>query len=74
MKIENLDNFVDVYYCMKIKNKLLKKRITDFKDYRFRKILIKVNNDYMCNEKINYSTYIESLKVIDKYVNNFIIY
>ena len=56
------------------KNKLLKKRITDFKDYRFRKILIKVNNDYMCNEKINYCTYIESLKVIDKYVNNFIIY
>lgn len=74
MKIENLDNFVDVNYCMKIKNKLLKKRITDFKDYRFRKILIKVNNDYMCNEKINYYTYIESLKVIDKYVNNFIIY
>lgn len=74
MKIENLDNFVDVNYCMKIKNKLLKKRIIDFKDYRFRKILIKVNNDYMCNEKINYSTYIESLKVIDKYVNNFIIY
>lgn len=74
MKIENLDNFVDVNYCMKIKNKMLKKRITDFKDYRFRKILIKVNNDYMCNEKINYSTYIESLKVIDKYVNNFIIY
>lgn len=74
MKIENLDNFVDVNYCMKIKNKLLKKRIIDFKDYRFRKILIKVNNDYMCNEKINYCTYIESLKVIDKYVNNFIIY
>lgn len=74
MKIENFDNFVDVNYCMKIKNKMLKKRITDFKDYRFRKILIKVNNDYMCNEKINYSTYIESLKVIDKYVNNFIIY
>ena len=74
MKIENLDNFVDVNYCMKIKNKLLKKRITDFKDYRFRKILIKVNNDYICNEKINYCTYIESLKVIDKYVNNFIIY
>ena len=74
MKIENLDNFVDVNYCLKIKNKLLKKRITDFKDYRFRKILIKVNNDYMCNEKINYCTYIESLKTIDKYVNNFIIY
>ena len=32
MKIENLDNFVDVNYCVKIKNKLLKKRITDFKD------------------------------------------
>lgn len=64
MKIENLDNFVDVNYCMKIKNKLLKKRITDFKDYRFRKILIKVYNDYMFNEKINYSTYIESFKLL----------
>lgn len=74
MKIVNLDNFVDVNYCMKIKNELLKKRITDFKDCRFKKILVKVNNDYMCNEKINYCTYIESLKVIDKYVNNFIIY
>ena len=74
MKIENLDNFVDLDYCLKIKKKLLKKRIVDFTDYRFRKILVKVNNDYMCNEKINYCTYIESLKVIDKYVNNFIIY
>lgn len=74
MKIENLDNFIDLDYCLKIKKKLLKKRIVDFTDYRFRKILVKVNNDYMCNEKINYCTYIESLKVIDKYVNNFIIY